>query len=178
MDGGCAWNPSACEPEMLTDVVDLAEPLRLLGDAHTLVSPQVMNSSILCVPMYRPQSRFGHGKMTSGVTEEDLDRCAAQIDQAKALIDTHALHRADADLVRAEAHATATLLALLVDVGRERVKADGTLASADDATLASFTERVDAIETEHRRIWSLRNRPGGLDESTANFDRLRDSFRR
>lgn len=175
---GCAWNPAGCDEATLVDVVDLGEALRLLGDAHTLVGPQVMNSSVLCIPMYRPQSRFGHGRMTSGITVEDLERCATQVALAASLIDDAPLKRVDAELVRAEAHATARLLALLIDVGIERVKADGTLSSASDATLASFTERVDAIDTEHRRIWSLRNRPGGLDESVANFARLRDSFTR
>jgi hypothetical protein len=175
---GCGWNPAACAPEMLDDVVDLAEPLRLLGDAHTLVGPQVFNSSVLCIPMYRPESRYGHGRMTTGITVEDLQRCAAQVAAADALVDGAPLDRADADVVRAEVHATARLLALLIDVGIERVRADGTLSAASDETLASFTERVNAIDAEHRRIWSLRNRPGGLDESLANFDRLRGSFLR
>ncbi len=169
---GCGWNPSASDSSMLDDVLELAEPLRLLGDAHTLVKPQLFNSSILCVPMYRPASRFGHGRMTSGITVEDLERCAAQVAEAVALID------GGTPLEREEVHATARLLGLLIDVGVERVKGDGTLTGVSADILAAFTARVDAIEAEHRRIWALRNRPGGLDESVANFDRLRNSFRR
>lgn len=173
---GCGWNPSACESGMLDDVVDLAEPLRLLGDAHTLVAPQLFNSSILCVPMYRPESRFGHGRMTSGITVEDLQRCRDQIAHADALVDGAALNRADAEVVRAEVHATASLLALLVDIGIERVRADGTLSSVSPTDRAALTDRIDASEAEHRRIWSRRNRPGGLEESVANFARLRAAF--
>lgn len=167
---GNAWNPSACEESMLDDVVDLAPSLRLLGDTHTLVGPQLFNSSVLCIPMYRPQSRFGHNSVTTGITVEDLGRCAAQVHAAVAAID------GGTQLEQDEVRATAALLSLLIDVGIERVTADGTLASASVDTLASFTERVNAIDAEHRRIWSLRNRPGGLDESVANFDRLRKSF--
>lgn len=175
---GCGWNPSAANPDDLHAVADLGDALQLLGDAHTLVGPQLFNSSILCVPMYRPHARFGHGRSTAGITVEDLARCRAQVLRADALVDDTPLERADASLVRAEAHATANLLLLLIDDGTERVKADGTLAAASDDTRRDFATRLDAIEAEHRRIWALRNRPGGLDESVANFQRLRAGYTR
>jgi hypothetical protein len=173
----CAWNPGGSDPADLPGVVDLGEPLRLLGDAHTLVGPQLFNMSILTVPMYWPEVRFGFGRMTTGITVEDLERCAAQIGRARKLIEDAPLSaRDDAELVRDEALATADLLALLVDDGLVRIANDGTLHDAPASTLASFAQRARTLRDEHARIWSLRNRPGGLDECLANYDRLLSSY--
>ncbi|HVT78866.1 MAG TPA: family 20 glycosylhydrolase [Acidimicrobiales bacterium] len=163
----CAWNPAA-SPDDITDVIgELGEALRLLGDAHTLVGPQLFNMSILTLPMYRPWTRFGHGPATTGITVEDLQRCGAQVARARELA-----ARASRSLERDEVFATADLLALLIDDGIERVKGDGRLGAAPLEVLADFAARTRALRAEHTRIWNLRNRPGGLDECLANYDRL------
>ncbi|MEY2468764.1 MAG: hexosaminidase, partial [Actinomycetota bacterium] len=168
---GCAWNPAVARPADIDVVVPLGEALHLLGDVHTLVGPQLFNMSILTVPMYRPQAKFGHGRSTGGITVEELERCTAQVNAARALLGV-----TEPSLARDEAIATADLMAILIDDGIERVKADGTLLQAPPATLASLAERTKEQRDEHARIWHLRNRPGGLDESLANFDRLLSSY--
>jgi hypothetical protein len=74
---GCAWNPSASADDIPAVIGPLGEALRLLGDVHTLVQPQLFNMSILTLPLYRPWTRFGHGQMTKGITVDDLQACAA-----------------------------------------------------------------------------------------------------
>ncbi|HUR77361.1 MAG TPA: family 20 glycosylhydrolase [Acidimicrobiales bacterium] len=167
---GCAWNPAA-EPEDIVALVPSGEALRLLGDLHTLVKPQLFNTSILTVPMYRPEAKFGHGRMTRGITVEDLERCAAQAERARSL-----LTGADVGIDRDEALATAELMSILVANGVERVRTDGTLRAASTETLSTLRERTWGARAEHARIWNIRNRPGGLDESLANFDRLLSSY--
>jgi hypothetical protein len=54
---------------------------------------------------------------------------------------------------------------------------DAQLASVPPATRAPLADRVDAVIEEHRRHWAVRNRPGGLDDSTAWLVRLRDGYR-
>jgi hypothetical protein len=149
----------------------MGEALRLLGDLHTLVTPQLFNMSILTVPMYRPQAKFGHGRSTGGITVEEMQRCAAQVNEARALLGV-----AEPSLERDEIIATADLMAILIDDGLERVKADGTLSAASPRSLSELAERTQEQRAEHARIWHLRNRPGGLDESLANFDRLLSSY--
>lgn len=168
---GCGWNPSACDADALPALVPLGEALQLLGDVHTLVAPQIMNMSILTVPMYRPWSRFGHGQLTSGITTEDLQRCAAQVAAARRLIEA-----APPGLERDEALATADLMALLIDNGLLRVAGDGRFSAASAEQLDALAQRTRAAAAEHARIWGLRNRPGGLDESLANFERLLSSY--
>jgi hypothetical protein len=167
----CAWNPDASPVDIPAVIGELGEPLRLLGDVHTLVEPQLFNMSILTVPLYRPQAKFGHGRTTGSITIEDLDRCAAQVQDARRLAEAAA-----PSLERDETIATADLMALLVDDGRARKRGDGTLNHAPPGVLADFAARATALREEHGRLWDLRNRPGGLDECLANYDRLLDGY--
>ena len=165
----CAWNPSASRADIPAVIGELGEPLRLLGDVHTLVEPQLFNMSILTVPLYRPQAKFGHGRTTGSITVADLERCAAQVQDARALAEKCA-----PSIERDETIATADLMALLIDDGLERKKADGTLAHS--SALDDFAGRARALRSEQARLWHLRNRPGGLDECLANYDRLLSGY--
>jgi hypothetical protein len=167
----CAWNPAASADDIPEVVGELGEPLRLLGDVHTLVEPQLFNMLILTVPLYRPHAKFGHGRTTGSITIADLERCAAQVRTARALAEGCA-----PGIERDETLATADLMALLVDDGLERKRADGSLAHASADTLADFAARATALRDEHTRLWHLRNRPGGLDECLANYDRLLSGY--
>jgi hypothetical protein len=127
--------------------------------------------SILTVPLYRPQAKFGHGRTTGSITSDDLDRCAAQVQAARRLAETAA-----PSLEREETLATADLMALLIDDGRARKRGDGTLNHVSPEVLADFAARATALRDEQARLWHLRNRPGGLDECLANYDRLLDGY--
>ncbi|MEY2473047.1 MAG: hexosaminidase [Actinomycetota bacterium] len=167
----CSWNPSANADDIPAVIGELGEPLRLLGDVHTLVEPQLFNMSILTVPLYRPHAKFGHGRTTGSITVEALEACAAQVRDARALAE-----HASAGLPRDEALATADLMALLIDDGLERKRADGTLTHASAARLRDFADRATALRDVHTRIWHARNRPGGLGECLANYDRLLSGY--
>ena len=167
----CAWNPDASPDDIAVVIGALGEPLRLLGDVHTLVGPQLFNMSILALPLYRPWTRFGHGPTTKGITVEDLQACTAQVARARALAEG-----APPSIERDEVLATADLMALLVDDGIERVKGDGRHGNTTPATLADFAARARALRDEHIRLWGVRNRPGGLDECLANYDRLLSAY--
>jgi hypothetical protein len=167
----CAWNPAASPDDIPAILGELGEPLRLLGDVHTLVAPQLFNMSILTLPMYRPWTRFGHGPATQGITVDALDACAALVAHARALAVATA-----PSVERDETIATADLMALLIDDGRARVQGDGRLGGAAPDTLGEFAARAAALRDEHTRIWNLRNRPGGLDECLANYDRLLSGY--
>ena len=168
---GKAWNTTASADDITAVMGELGEPLRLLGDVHTLVEPQLFNMSILTLPLYRPWTRYGHGQMTKGITVEDLAACAAQVAQARDLAEA-----TPPSLARDELIATADLMALLIDDGIARVKGDGRLGGASPETLADFAARAAALRDEHTRLWHLRNRPGGLDECLANYDRLLSGY--
>ncbi|HMN41655.1 MAG TPA: family 20 glycosylhydrolase [Phycisphaerales bacterium] len=57
-----------------------------------------------------------------------------------------------------------------------RFAADHAVAMRDEAFLAAHRSdllaRVEAIRTEHERLWLVRNRPGGLATATRHYDRV------
>ncbi|MBX3389629.1 MAG: hypothetical protein KF691_09270 [Phycisphaeraceae bacterium] len=42
----------------------------------------------------------------------------------------------------------------------------------DSGALASLATDLEAVRSEHRRLWLVRSRPGGLESSTAHYDQL------
>ena len=154
----------------------VARALRLLGDAHRLVTPQVPNNSILVLHLYRPRFRMGEG-ITAGVLAEDLDAVDETIAEARGLLASSTPGRDDGPQVASELDTSARLLALLVRDARARLVAGGTLDAVPADVRASFADELDGIVEEHRAHWLARNRPGGLDDSVRRLTDLGDAYR-
>ena len=84
--------------------------------------------------------------------------------------------RADGSLVLDELRAAAALVQLLCRDGRARLAGDGTLASIPESTRRELSHELGRIIDEHRELWLVRNRPGGLDDSVAWLAHLRDCY--
>ena len=54
---------------------------------------------------------------------------------------------------------------------------DDARARNAEATRTRLAERLDPVIAAHQDLWLARNRPGGLSDSTAWLERLRDSYR-
>jgi hexosaminidase len=153
----------------------VAAALLALGDVHRLVVPQVPNNSILVLPLYSPRFRVGEGR-SAGMTDEDLARAGEAIEAARAQLAGARPGRADGAQVVAEVDASARLLALLVRDARARLAAGGSLADVPAGVRSAFAEELAGLTEEHRSLWLARNRPGGLDDSAARLDRLREAY--
>jgi hypothetical protein len=71
------------------------------------------------------------------------------------------------------------LLALLCSDSRARLTegaADGSVTSLSPAFRRRAMGRVDEVIERHRRLWAARNREGGLDDSCARLERLRQIY--
>ena len=157
------------------DTGQLAAAMVRLGDAHTLVEPQVPNMSVLVMHLYWPQLRVGEG-FTKGLTIADLDRVSASVEDAVDGLGRARPSRPDGALIVEELRWAAALVALLVDDARERLRADRTLSSVPSSVRGELSARLGALVEEHRRIWLARNRPGGLADSAARLTRLREAY--
>jgi hypothetical protein len=149
-----------------------------LGRIPRLVTPQLPNMSALVFQVLLPQWRVGHGA-TRGLTAEDLDRVEATLDDVVADTGRAQPRRPDGALVLDEVRATVGVLRLCVDDARFRMAAggDGSLASVAAADRAALAAALDQVVAEHRRLWTARFRPGGLDDSVAWFDHLGSCYR-
>jgi hypothetical protein len=153
----------------------LASALLRIGDAHRLVTPQIPNHSILAMHLYFPQIRIGRG-ITTGITDAELASVAGELSAARGDVTRAQPRRGDADLLVAEVTWTIDLLQLLTDDARARLAAASTLASVPEATRTAFARRLDELIDRHRTLWSARNRPGGLLDSVAWLDNLRNAY--
>jgi hypothetical protein len=149
----------------------LMTALMVLGDAHTHAERQTPNMASYLLPLWFPHLRRAFA------TDDEFDTIEADLDAGAAAVAAAAVDRDDIDLVRAEVANAVALAKVLVDDGRGRNAGDGTLAGIDAGTRAALADRLDPVIAAHRDLWLARNRPGGLPDSTAWLERLRDSYR-
>ncbi|MGZ8765738.1 MAG: glycoside hydrolase family 20 zincin-like fold domain-containing protein [Acidimicrobiia bacterium] len=150
---------------------ELAVALLALGDVHRAITPQAPNISALIAHGYWPQLQLGRG-LTKGFDATELDRVDEILADAATRIDRARPARPDADLLKAELHNGSALVALLTRDARARLRGNGTLASVDASTRDALATDLRPVIAEHRRLWLERNRPGGLDDSSAWLEHL------
>jgi hypothetical protein len=154
----------------------LGAALLSLGDAYLGVVPKMWNMSVLTMHLYFPQLQLGR-TFTDGLTVDDLlgveDRLTGAVEQlARAKPG-----RADGDLVVDELDAGTALVSLLCRDARYRLEGDGWLSSIPETRRIELADELDGLIETHRRLWLARNRPGGLDDSVAWLQHLRDCYR-
>ena len=71
----------------------------------------------------------------------------------------------------------AALVSLMCRDARLRLEGDGWLASIPEARRQALADELDGLIETHRRLWLARNRPGGLTDSVAWLEHLRDCYR-
>ncbi len=154
----------------------LAEAVLALGDAHRLVTPQFPNMSTLVMNLYYPQLPVGRG-LTEGITVEELTAVEACFDAARTSLGRARPERTDTpDLVDQVAFSI-DLVALLVRDARARLGTDGRLASVPSDERARLGDVLDALIERYRGLWLAHNRPGGLDDSVAWLQNVRNAYR-
>lgn len=154
---------------------ELGRALIALGSVHRLVTPQTPNMSPLVCHLLFPQLPVGR-MATKGLTLDELDAVDEALDSAQAGLARSRPDRADGDLVIDELSAAARWLELGSNDARARMKGDGTLSSVAATERESLAFACGEIADEHRRLWLERNRPGGLNESVAWLDHLKDCY--
>jgi hypothetical protein len=182
----CAESHASLDLDALATMLDVHafdDPAGALGSAVVglgrvprMVAPQVPNMSALVFSILLPQWRVGHGA-TRGLTPEELDGVEDTLDTTVAGVARSRARRPDRALVHDEIRATARLLRLACADARLRLAGDGSLASVDAGDRRGLAGELDAVIDEHRRLWTTRFRPGGLDDSVAWFDHLSDCYR-
>jgi hypothetical protein len=67
---------------------------------------------------------------------------------------------------------------VLIDDGRARNAGNGTVAGMPAPAREALAGAIEPVIAAHRRLWLERNRPGGLSDSVAWLERLRDNYRK
>ena len=155
---------------------ELGAAILALGDAYLGVVPKMWNMSMLTMHLYWPQLQLGR-TFSDGLSIDDLLGVEQGLADAVDRLGRAKPGRADGALVLDELRAGAALVSLMCRDARLRLEGDGWLASIPEARRQALADELDGLIETHRRLWLARNRPGGLTDSVAWLEHLRDCYR-
>lgn len=183
---GVAWCAEANEDMDLARVLDdvvfsdrnrqAGAAVTELGDAYLALSSPMFDASPLTRHLWRPEARVDTEPL-GGVTGERFAEARERISRALRRLGGASCQRADGELVTAEFQAAGELVMVLCDDAIARCGGDGTLASVPARQRLALAGAVDGLARRHRELWLARNRPGGLEESVGQLDKLSRAYR-
>jgi hexosaminidase len=153
----------------------LGRALLSLGNAYLGVAPRIWNMSALVIHLYFPQLRLGDS-ITEGLSRPDLASVRQAVGEAVSSLQRARPRRPDGELVCDELAAAGRLVLHMCADAEERLAGDGQLASIPERRRRELAAGLEPIIEDHRRLWLARNRPGGLADSLAWLEHLRDCY--
>ncbi len=150
---------------------------RDLGEVYRDTGVVVKNASVLALLLLFPDRPMGEGRL-AGLTVPGLERAGARVEEVVSRLQGARCERDDARVLDAEFGLVADLMRHACRLGIARLTAKtGAVASIPAASRAALAEDLSRIVGEHRRVWRLRNRPGGLADSAARMESLLSRYR-
>jgi len=141
-----------------------------LGDAHEKAGGAPENSTVL----FRLLTQASDSPLPDGVTVGSLEETIEHIESIVEPLDCARMDREDAGTIRDEFANAARMMLHACKRGKSML--EGTIDSAEERE--ELASEMRTILGEHRRLWNVRNRPGGLQESQNVFEeRLREYTR-
>jgi hexosaminidase len=181
-----AWN--CANPDAFDDV---GASLHLFGDADGLVGPwledlgdidadlraPLRNTNAIFTELHRPlaASPFDAGRPDAFAAWRDVRRRAEAL---RARLDSMPLGPAS-DLLRDELEVSLRLAEHAADKGmicRAVIEESGPGSLPRGTARIRLAADLAAIAETHRELWLRRSRPGGLDDSTAWYERIIDDY--
>jgi hexosaminidase len=138
-----------------------------LGKAHELAGPAPHNSTVL----FHLLTQSPDDPLPEGVTVESLREAGERIASIIEPLEDSRMDREDAEVTRDEFANAARMMLHACERGTAML--EGTIDSPDKRD--ELASGMRTILGEHRRLWSARNRVGGLQDSESVFEqRLRE----
>ena len=177
---GCSWNAAESGEEILTPALSLhafgdstGVAGRLfydLGNVYLLIDKQFANTTVIFQQLMHP---LPDAAAAQGMRREDFERVRSATRDLAASIDQARISTPDAAIIHDEFLNATRQIEIACLLGEARLDlAEGKDISAHKAAIRAALEQAIS---EHRRLWLLRNRPGGLPDSLKLLrDRLDD----
>jgi hexosaminidase len=138
-----------------------------LGKAHELAGTAPHNSTVL----FHLLTQAPDSPLPDGVSVESLRETGEEISSVIEPLEAARMYREDAGITRDEFANAARMMLHACERGTARL--DGTIDSTEKRN--ELASQMRTILGEHRRLWSARNRIGGLHNSASVFEeRLRE----
>jgi hexosaminidase len=148
-----------------------------LGSAYSRPRVLLGNQSVLFYILQNPESRIDAWPYDK-LTAERLADTREYIDKVMLPLSLARMDRPDARQISDELANAARLLRHACSLAMARLRAtDGRMANIAPAERADLAADLSRIIDEHKRLWLLRNRPGGLSDSVARMESLLKMYR-
>ncbi len=143
-----------------------------LGNAYEKPKVLLGNQSVLFYILLNPECAVDRGPYAR-LSIESLEGTRRYIDEVMRPLSQSRMGRADERQIADEMSNAAALLQHACSLAIARLRAeDGRIANIGPAVREELASDLRKIIGEHRRLWLLRNREGGLDDSAARMERL------
>lgn len=111
------------------------------------------------------------------MTLDSLNQARNALDALTAELKTVDMRRMDADWIVREYLLNARMARFALDLGSARLRAGGVATrSLPEAEAKPLRDALDGIIQEFQAVWLLRNRPGGLKDSIARLEEIRQAL--
>jgi len=158
-----AWNSKTNLSKTLADALSLhafddpsgkiGRAFYDLGNVYQCFAKRTWNGTVQWQMLF---AKTDNASIIDGLTVAEFDELDKKIDEIELAMKSDAMAAPDADIVRQELAFVIKMPRLASAAGRLRLGA---------SKPRDFGERISAIKDEHRHVWLLRNRPGGLEDS-------------
>ena len=148
-----------------------------LGNAYEKAKISEGNANVFHLLLTRYAWTMKGNYQTKDLTITNLRNTEAEIDAALKVLEDANPQCADADIVIAEIEQAAALAKHAVHLGIERlqVKSRQTLDISHEKR-KKLAHELQKIIDNHKKLWIVRNRPGGLQESAGRMQNLHDYY--
>ncbi|ADK80331.1 beta-N-acetylhexosaminidase [Sediminispirochaeta smaragdinae] len=175
-----AWNPEAIDLLDLSGALSLllfgreqkvlAQALMLLEEAGSPNGVKIHNASLPGIMLF--DHHLPHYRsLLAQYAGYDFSFEYEQLEKAEALLAS--VEPGETRILYDEIRFTAALMHFACDLGHLRLQAPHFLLSEiDTAARVKLADRLEKLIIEYRRLWLLRNRPGGLEESAGILEEL------
>lgn len=148
-----------------------------LGNAYKVCGVKAANWSPVAALIMAPQVELTDWRL-NGLTAGGLEATLCYIDKVMARLPEARMQSKDADLIAEELELAANMLRHACRFGIARIE-NGRCAIGDlpQETRTALADDLKPIIAEHRRLWVVRNRKGGLDESAGRLESLLRAYK-
>lgn len=148
-----------------------------MGNAYKKTGVEIGNSTVIARLLLMPDWNIDkHTK--NKLTAENLQQTKNYIDSLAAKLPNIKITKADAEIVKQEFLLMAALYKHGCDLGIARLAAkDKAIANIPKQTREKLAADIEKIMTDYRKVWLMRNRTGGLEDSIGRMQKLLDLYR-
>ncbi len=149
-----------------------------LGNAYLEMNALTDNSNIFHQLLKRNRKSIKTDRWLKRVSMVKTEQTISYINREVSRLDKLNLNCPDAAIVKMELNQASSLALHACELAKAKLKtSNGHFSSISESHKAGLRNELSQLIENHRRIWLMRNRPGGLDNSAGKMTRILDTYK-